>query len=303
MQEFQSHLLKESPHAMIESHAFVGKESGIRLLVLGAVHGNEKCGTFAIRRVIEELETGKLEIERGAVTFVPICNPRAFDADQRFVDRNLNRFFVRKDSVDYYEDGLVNALVPLLESCDALLDIHSYTAGGAPFVFLGSPGTKEHEFANALGASFAMTGWQAAYAASGGQKQSVDPNESTGTTECARKFGAIAVTIECGQHRDAQAPEIAYKAILNALRFWGLLGGSVEVPQDTRLIEVKRVFHRGHGENFVKDWKHMEPVKKGDIIALGEQGEAVRIPDDGYLVMPHADVAYGGEWFYLGQEK
>ena len=49
-----------------------GLAPGQRLLVLGAVHGNEICGTQAILQLMKELEDGRLTIERGSVTFVPV---------------------------------------------------------------------------------------------------------------------------------------------------------------------------------------------------------------------------------------
>jgi predicted deacylase len=47
----------ESLH--FQSVAFTGLAPGTRLIVLGAVHGNETCGTQAIRRVIGEIESGQ----------------------------------------------------------------------------------------------------------------------------------------------------------------------------------------------------------------------------------------------------
>src|ERR1700743_2723936 len=115
---------------MIRSVTFAGLEPGPKFLVLGAVHGNEKCGTVAIRRVIEDIEAGRLPILKGQVTFVPIANPRAFDLDQRYAERNLNRYLVPMQNPDCYEAKLGNILCPMLAACDVLLDIHSYTVGG-----------------------------------------------------------------------------------------------------------------------------------------------------------------------------
>jgi predicted deacylase len=50
---------------------------GPRLLVLGAVHGNETSGTQGILRVLGEIESKALSLVAGSVTFVPITNPLA----------------------------------------------------------------------------------------------------------------------------------------------------------------------------------------------------------------------------------
>ena len=72
-------------------HQFAGLAPGPKLIVLGAVHGNEVCGTRAIERILAELDAGTLTITRGSVTFVPIVNPLAYQKGQRQGDRNLNR--------------------------------------------------------------------------------------------------------------------------------------------------------------------------------------------------------------------
>jgi predicted deacylase len=117
--------------------SFTGLAPGARLIVLGAVHGNETCGTQAIRRVIAEIESGQLGIVAGSVTFVPVTNPLAYARQQRMGDRNLNRNLVPTDTPAEFEDRIANWLCPLLAQHDALLDLHSFHTAGEPFVMLG----------------------------------------------------------------------------------------------------------------------------------------------------------------------
>src|SRR5262252_7046040 len=72
-------------------YSFRALEPGPRLIVLGAVHGNETAGTRGIERVLGEIESGTLRIVRGTATFVPIANPLAYRNGERIGDRNLNR--------------------------------------------------------------------------------------------------------------------------------------------------------------------------------------------------------------------
>ena len=60
-----------------KSVAYAGTRSGTRLVVLGAVHGDETCGTRAIERLAAELDAGTLRIESGRLTLVPVANPLA----------------------------------------------------------------------------------------------------------------------------------------------------------------------------------------------------------------------------------
>ena len=69
-------------------HQFHGLRPGPRLIVLGAVHGNEVAGPLAIGRALAELDAGRWRIERGVVTFVPVTNPLAHALGQRTGDRS-----------------------------------------------------------------------------------------------------------------------------------------------------------------------------------------------------------------------
>src|SRR5690348_7800446 len=81
-----------STHAdSLRTYSIRALQPGPRLIVLGAVHGNEKCGAQGIEHVLSEIDSGSLRIMRGAATFVPIANPLAFRKGERSGDRNLNR--------------------------------------------------------------------------------------------------------------------------------------------------------------------------------------------------------------------
>ena len=75
----------------LETIRFHGLKAGPKLLVFGAVHGNETCGPNAIARVIEDCRAGRVSIQRGEVTFLPVANPKAYRQNTREGDRNLNR--------------------------------------------------------------------------------------------------------------------------------------------------------------------------------------------------------------------
>ena len=121
----------------LRTHAFQGFHPGPRLLVTGAVHGNETCGTQAITQLMTEIDSGELRIERGSVTFVPVTNPLAYQLKQRVGDRILNRNMAPSAIPQDFEGRIANRLCPLLDTHDTLLDLHSFHTGGAPFVMIG----------------------------------------------------------------------------------------------------------------------------------------------------------------------
>ena len=66
-----------------KSVAYAAVAPGPRLIVLGAVHGNETCGTRGIGRALAEIDAGRLVLARGRVTFVPVTNPLAYANGRR----------------------------------------------------------------------------------------------------------------------------------------------------------------------------------------------------------------------------
>ena len=97
----------------LRAYRFTGLEGGAaapRLIVTGAVHGNETAGTKAIRRVLHEIEHGDIEILRGSVSFVPVCNPLAYNHQRRMGDRNLNRRLQPTATPQDFEDRVAGVL-------------------------------------------------------------------------------------------------------------------------------------------------------------------------------------------------
>ena len=185
---------------------------GPALTVLGAVHGNERCGAEAITRLITDLDKGSIALRRGTLQLVPVTNPQAYEKGVRFVERNLNRFLFPKAEKKFYEDFLDPIVCDVLDRTEVLLDLHSYTSQGGPFIFLGPHNAKEFAFAKSLGIADFVYGWSEAF---GSDDQG--SKESQGTTEYVRTKGALAVTLECGNHLNADAADIGYRGIRCAL--------------------------------------------------------------------------------------
>jgi predicted deacylase len=107
---------------------------GPKILVTGAVHGDEVTSSAALWHAGEQLADW---ITAGSVTLIPCVNVLAVRASQRQVpleNIDLNRRFPgRPDGL--LADRIAHALATLLEEHDALIDVH--TAGwSVPFVLL-----------------------------------------------------------------------------------------------------------------------------------------------------------------------
>lgn len=275
-----------------------GRE-GPALTVTGAVHGNEKCGTIAIRRVLAEIEAGDIVLTRGRVTFVPVCNPLAYERDVRFVERNLNRSLFPKENPQCYEDRLGNVLCPVFEKTDVLLDIHSYHSQGSAFIFVEPAGKAEMDYAQALGITDFIHGWQESF-----------PDEESrraaqGTNEYTRLHGGMALTLECGNHHAPEAPDVGYDAILRALRYFDMADIQDMPPEKVpaapvRCVRLVESVLKQDGGHFPKLWRNLDSVGAGEVMAVLKDGTEIRAPEDGYIVLPKADEVMGAEWFAFG---
>lgn len=305
-----------------ESIEFSALTPGPHLIVTGAVHGNETCGTVAIRRVQDDIGQGRLAVIAGKLTLVPVANPLAYQRRQRQGDRNLNRRLAPTQDPREFEDHVANWLCPLLARHDVLLDLHSFHTAGEPFVMVGpedntgtlepfSHAAREEALAVRLGVRRIVDGWLQTYAA--GVKRRIaarpadaggadlDPDYGVGTTEYMRRQGGWAFTLECGQHADPRAPEVAYQAILNTLAHLQLV--DAPAPPAATGVEALRLFNvidKAHaGDRFSRAWASFDAVRAGEVIGTRHDGTPVRAGTDGRIVFPNPAAMPGHEWFYL----
>ena len=301
---------------------YSGQGQGPRLIITGAVHGNETCGTKGIQRVMAELDSGALQILAGSVTFVPIVNPLAYAKGERSGDRNLNRNLFPNAEPKDFEDRIANWLCPLLAQHDVLLDLHSFNAQSEPFVMVGPRDNdgplqpfqheqKERALARRLGVRRFVDGWLATYgngvqrrlSASGAGELELVLRYGVGTTEYMRSTGGYALTLECGQHADPAAPDVAYRAIKNTLAFLGLTGEAAPAPvadADMEALSMVVVHDKaGAGDTFSRTWASFDPVRTGDEIGRRADGTPVTAEFDGRILFPDAKALAGNEWYYL----
>jgi predicted deacylase len=303
---------------------YTGLASGPRLIITGAVHGNETCGTKAIRRVMEEIDAGRLHIAAGSVTFVPVTNPLAYALGQRSGERNLNRNLFPNENPQDFEDQVANWLCPLLAQHDVLLDLHSFNAQSQPFVMVGPRNNsdalqpfkhaeKERALALRLGVRRFVDGWLSTYG-QGVQRRMKRGDASqletvlrygVGTTEYMRTTGGYALTLECGQHADPAAPEVAYRAIMNTLAFLKVIEAPEPEPVADELVESLSmvVVHdkMDAADRFSRPWSSFDPVARGEQIGVRADGTPVTAEFDGRILFPDTNAGANQEWYYLTQ--
>jgi uncharacterized protein len=308
------------------------RSSGPNVLVLGGVHGNEVGGSKAVSSLIQAFETGEAALLNGTLTLIPIVNTIAFKDCVRFKSADLNRGLFRLADTDIAEGEIARALLVELKEADLLFDLHTFTGSGVPFVFLG-PDSHTHrgtwelkgnelDYGRRLGMGTLVTGWQQAFSrflveqASflGSDIYTVKESlkikrmltEFGGTTEVARSFGGLAMTIECGHHHDELAGNRGLEAVISALRW----GGHVEAAKAEvfynalPVINFEEVIMKRELDHLlVKHFHNFESIKLGQPLVVNSRHEVVASAEfDGVVIFSYPNSTVGSPMLYLGRK-
>jgi len=278
-----------------EVYSYRSNAPGPHLLVLGAIHGDEICGTIAASRLRTELDLDILQLQAGELTLVPVCNPVAYKARKRFVSSNLNRIIARHADPEDHEHEFANALTALIERADIVLDLHAYPAGKTPFLFLDYQTDANRDLAAAQGITHWLTGWPELYAKMGESLSQGD------TVSYANAHGKTGIVVECGHYTEPAAITVAYTCIRRSLAYLGLMQNDHVAQLATpQICQVREVVLRDRSGSFAKPWQHLDAVATGEPLIRYDDGTVLTAPFDGFVLLPNEKVALNQEWLYLG---
>ncbi|WP_428294253.1 succinylglutamate desuccinylase [Hydrogenophaga sp.] len=282
---------------------FDSGQPGLRVMITSLIHGNELCGAWAVKGL---LEAGARPL-RGSLTLA-FCNlaafdrfdPDAFDA-ARFVDEDMNRQW----SIDRIGEGgtverrRVAELLPFVQRAHWLLDLHSMHEPGAPLMLSG-PHARNLTLARRLGAPRHIV---------------VDEGHRDGTR--MRDFGHFglpdaqagevrSLLVECGFHGDPSSRDVARDVSLRFL----LESNTLDMAAATALLPGWRqgddagscvlrvsggVTARSSGFRFFDDYRDLQVIPRAGTPIGENDGEIVTTPyDDCVLVMPSLRQARAG---------
>jgi predicted deacylase len=101
-----------------------GAYPGPTLCLTAAVHGDELNGIEMVRRVMHDLDPGKMS---GAVIGIPIVNVQGFRRGSRYLPdrRDLNRYFPGNPNGSAAARIAHSFFANVVSQCDALVDLHT----------------------------------------------------------------------------------------------------------------------------------------------------------------------------------
>lgn len=270
-------------------HLFDSGKPGPRVHVQALTHGNEICGAIAVGELLAEgfrpLQ-GQLCIAFANHEAFARWNPQDPYAS-RYVDEDLNR--VWSDAAlaegDTVEKRRARELRPFVDAADFILDIHSMNEDCVPLMVCGTQ-EKNAQYATELGMPADLL---------------IDTGHPAGLRMVERgAFGdrtapQRALLIECGQHWEASAADVARDCLARFLGLTGLASPDwvqahqrQPLPTQQRLIRVtEAVTARSSSFRFLVPIIPLSTIEKAGT-PIAQDGEHIwTSPYDGcVLVMP-----------------
>jgi predicted deacylase len=285
-------------------HVLDSGKPGPTVMVQALTHGNEYCGAIALDLLFREkpaVKNGKL-----ILSFANVAAFARFDFDDpdrsRYIDEDINRVWADEQllgSRDSAELRRARELRPFVDSADYLLDLHSMTEPCQPIMVcgvLGKGGEKNIAFARRIGVPGILL---------------VDTGHAAGLRMIERGgYGdpaspRTAVLIECGQHWENSAVDVAVDTMGRFLAITGVstLGRKKKRAPQKVVSVTEAVVAKSTGFRFEQEYKGLECISKAGT-PVARDGEKVwNTPyDDAILVMPStAHVKPGNTMVRLGR--
>ena len=271
-------------------HVFDSGRRGPNVMLQALTHGNEFCGAIALDYLFTEgvrPRTGRLTL-----AFANVAAYERFDFDDpdraRYIDEDYNR--VWDESVllgprDSAELRRARELRPFVDAADLLLDIHSMHEPCRP-IMVCAKSEKSVVLSRRIGVPADLL---------------LDTGHPAGLRMIERgafndpASSRAAVLIECGQHWETSAAEVAIDTALRFLKASGAVDAAwadarlrLQPPAQQRVIRVTEpVVAKTMEFRLARDFGGLEVLPlQGSIVAI--DGDTVwRTPyDDCVMVMP-----------------
>ncbi|SOD29300.1 Succinylglutamate desuccinylase / Aspartoacylase family protein [Variovorax sp. YR752] len=283
---------------------FEAEAPGRHVMISALVHGNEVCGAWALKGLLE----AGVRPQRGTLTLA-FCNLEAFDTfdvanhdASRFVDEDLNRQWLpdRIEAGGTRERRRAAALLPYVTQADWLLDLHSMHEPSAPLTLTGIQ-PRNLRLAQAMRSPEHVV-------IDAGHKDGVRMRDfgRFGAPDADAQSDALALLVECGFHGDPASRTVAQDQCARFLRAACTLDDAAiaqqlpgwlqpDAPRQWALDVTGPVVARGEDFRFAQPFTGLEVIERAGTVIGWNEGEPVVTPyDDCVLVMPSTRQAKPG---------
>jgi predicted deacylase len=212
------------------------------IAVVGAIHGDEPCGEYAVRTLLDEQPPVKRPVK------CIVANEEALAAEQRYVETDLNRAFPGDPHAPTHEGRLAAALAEELRGC-TVLGLHSTQSYDGMFALVDEVGPATRSICPRLSIDAVV--------------------ETTGANE-GRIFAVApdTIEIECGYQQSPEAAENAVQVTREFLAATGTLpdaGGARQV--DLPVFRLRGPIPKRAADTYDVFVSNFEEVTAGEVFA------------------------------------
>jgi predicted deacylase len=269
---------------------FDSGQPGRHVLITSLIHGNELCGAWALKELLEE----RIRPVVGKLTLI-FANLNAFDKfdstdhdASRFVDEDMNRIWSsdRLNEVQTVEVRRAKVLLPFISEADWLLDLHSMHEQGAPLLLTGLL-KRNLDLAKMLGAPECVV-------VDAGHKDGVRLRDFG-------KFGALderdaySLLVECGFHGALSSRDVALDMAARFLVASGVIAAQalpthwfLAAPRSQKIVKVTdAVVAVTNKLKFSQNWSGLQTISAAGT-EIARDGDAVFVTpyENCTLIMP-----------------
>ena len=259
-----------------------GDLPGKTLAVFAGVHGNEKAGVFALQKILKEIK-----ITKGVVYFV-FANLQAIEKDARCIEKNLNRCFLKGNTGVTYEDKRAQELMPVLDECDVLLDLHASPAKKTiPFIICEKNSLdiiKNFDF------EIVSFGWN-----------TIEPGATDGYMN---EQGKIGICLECGLlHESENKANLAEKSVYQFLQYFDAIDSEIPFSNyKQKVLQVKKAIKKKSEDfKFVRSFDDFEKLEEDELIASDGNEKYYAKKNECILFANPKNKKIGDEVFIIGE--
>jgi succinylglutamate desuccinylase len=264
--------------------SFTAPEPGPHLALFALTHGNEIAGAI----VLNQMLSAGIRPQRGRLSFV-FANLDAFQTFDpenpiatRYLEEDLNRLWGEdrlRGARNSREMRRVRELLPLVESVDVLVDLHSMLWPSDALTL-----ASETDASISLGLALGTPRLTVA-----------DPGHSAGRrlVDHARFSApgstAAAVLVEAGQHWEGATVDAMAQTARRALGHYGIAGRApAPLPEPPVLARVtETVTATSHNFMFLREFRGGDIIPKAGTVIAQDGAREIRTPhDDCILIMP-----------------
>jgi succinylglutamate desuccinylase len=293
------------------------EKAGPTLIVVAAIHGNEKGGIAAAQRVFDRLSRGDIAVSGEILALAG--NVGAIRAGRRFINHDLNRVWsdaqigaleslgahATHDApiAEHHEQrellATIRGAIARARGPVVLVDLHSTSAAGVPFIACGTSSAPQRALVSELPLPIIV-----------GLEDKVDGALSA----YWNTHGCTAFTVEGGQHEDAATVDNLEAVLVLALESAGIVprgalpeASAARILLDSRRGDLPRVMEvvsrfaitPDQGFTMVPGFRNLDFARASQLLARDKNGE-IRAETDGLVILPLYQ-GQGNDGFFWGK--